>query len=261
MRFESDDPWYLNEDFWTEYRSLMFDSDRLADTVREAEGILRLARPPAGGSLLDLCCGEGRHAIEMARQGFSVTGVDTNGPYLKTARSRGAEAGAAVEWVQEDVRRFVRPAAYDLAYNFFTSFGYFEEPEDDRKMVARVRNSLKPGGAFLIDTIGKETAALHFKPREWFQRDGYLIMLEYRIRDGWNSIENRWLFIEDDHRRDTKLREIVFQHRLYSAQEMGELLTEAGFESVEFYGALDGRLYDENAERMIALARVPHHEA
>ncbi|MDC7124257.1 MAG: methyltransferase type 11, partial [Spirochaetales bacterium] len=93
-----------------------------------------------------------------------------------------------------------------------------------------------------------------FKETEWFNRDGYNIMLEYRVTDGWTHIENRWLFVSEDSTVPAQLNETVFRHRLYSAVEMAGLLTEAGFSEVRFYGALDGRLYDHKAERMLALA-------
>jgi SAM-dependent methyltransferase len=246
--------WYKNPEFWKLYKPLMFDPDRMADTVAETERVISLARLKPGMNVLDLCCGEGRHCIEFARRGYNVTGVDITLPYLEKAEQNIAEAGLDVRIVNSDVREFLEPEAYDFAMNFFSSFGYFDEIDDDLRFCRNVFKSLRQGGCFLIDTLGKETAALTYKESEWFQRDGYLIMLEYRITDGWTHIENRWIFISDDHTKPAVLYETVFRHRLYSAVEMAGLLTEAGFSEIRFFGSLDGRPYDHRAERMIVQA-------
>ncbi|HAK47196.1 MAG TPA: methyltransferase type 11 [Spirochaeta sp.] len=254
MFIDDHENWFKNPEFWQLYKPLMYDPDRMEDTPLEAEQILKLAGVKPSSDILDLCCGEGRHGIEFVKKGHRVTGVDITEPYLEQGRAKAVAAGADVNFVKQDVRSFVHEDSYDFAMNYFTSFGYFDDEEDDLRFCENACKSLRQGGSFLIDTIGKETAALHFKETEWFQRDGYLIMLEYKIPDGWTHIENRWLFLSDKHDKQAVLYETVFRHRLYSAVEMAELLTDAGFSEVRFYGALDGRPYDHKAERMLALA-------
>ena len=251
---EDFEDWFKNPDFWEQYRPLMFDPDRMEDTPLEVDGMISLAEVREGSAVLDLCCGEGRHAFEFARRGYRVTGVDITEPYLRQAEKTRKESGLEVRFLKQDIRKFHEDGSFDFAFNFFTSFGYFDDPEDDLRFCRNVCRSLKPGGRFLIDTIGKETAALKFRPTEWFQRDGFCIMLEYKITDGWTHIENRWLFVSDDHDNPGILHETKFRHRLYSAVEMAQLLTEAGFSEVRFYGSLDGRPYDHKAERMLVVA-------
>ena len=254
MFIEGKENWYKNPEFWKIYRPLMFDPDRMADSSLETEGMIKLAELVPGMNILDLCCGEGRHCVEFARRGYKVTGVDITGPYIEQAEKNIADAGVSVRIMNEDVRSFSEPDRYDCAINFFSSFGYFDDAEDDLIFCKNAYSSLRAGGSFLIDTVGKETAALSYRESEWFQRDGYLIMLEYRITDGWTHIENRWLFVSEDHSKPAVLYETVFRHRLYSAVEMAGLLNDAGFSEVRFFGALDGRPYNHKAERMIALA-------
>ena len=246
--------WYKNPEFWQIYKPLMFDPDRLEDTVYEVERIIDLAdlNPPA--DVLDVCCGWGRHGFEFSRRGFNVTGVDITKPYLQKGRKFAEENAIEFTFIESDVREYTEPGRFDFAMNYFTSFGYFEEPDDDLKFCRNICESLKKGGRFLIDTIGKETVALNFKESEWFKRDGYLIMLEYKISDGWTHIINRWRFTGDDPSAQNELHETVFSHRLYSAVEMANLLGNAGFSEIQFFGALDGRPYDHKAQRMLALA-------
>ena len=253
MLIEDFERWFENPEFWEKYRPLMFDPDRMVDTPLEVDSMAAFAGISEGAKVLDLCCGYGRHSIEFASRGYEVTGVDITDVYLDSAIRDASEAGLKIDFRKEDVRKFRRSGHYDFAYNFFTSFGYFDDPDDDLIFCKNACDSLKPGGSFLIDTIGKETVALHFQRREWFKRDGFCIMLEYSVPDGWTHIENRWLFVSDSHDDPGILHETVFRHRLYSAVEMAQLLTEAGFSEVRFYGAIDGRPYDHRAERMIAV--------
>ncbi len=254
MYIDDNEGWFKNPEFWELYRPLMFDPDRIEDTGIEADAIIRLADIRPESNILDLCCGWGRHGFEFVKRGHSVTGIDITEPYLERGRRQAEESGLDVRFVKEDVRTFTEAGTYDFAMNYFTSFGYFDDPDDDLRFCENACKSLKAGGRFLIDTIGKETTALHFKESEWFRRDGYLIMLEYKVTDGWTHIENRWRFTSDDPSKPAELNETVFRHRLYSAVEMAELLNTAGFSEVRFYGALDGRPYDHQAERMLAVA-------
>jgi 2-polyprenyl-3-methyl-5-hydroxy-6-metoxy-1,4-benzoquinol methylase len=72
------------------------------------------------GTVLDLCCGPGRHAVELARRGFQVTGVDACGFLLDRAAEHAARANLTADWVKQDMRRLLRPEAFDLACNLFT---------------------------------------------------------------------------------------------------------------------------------------------
>ena len=113
----------------------------------------------SGGNVLDLACGPGRYAIPLAQAGYVVTGVDRTRFLLKIARERAGRAAANVEWVEQDMREFLRPAAFDLALNVFTSFGYFEDQAENRRVLENIFASLKPGGAFVFDHLGKEVLA------------------------------------------------------------------------------------------------------
>ena len=116
--------WFESEDFWRDFYSYMFSGERFAAAKDEVSRVMALTGRNSG-NLLDLCCGPGRHAVEFAQRGFHVTGVDRSPFLLDRAREHASQAGASVEWVMEDMRRFVRPATFDVACNLFTSFGYF----------------------------------------------------------------------------------------------------------------------------------------
>ena len=115
--------WFEDDTLWEKLEGFLFSQFRSsAITGREAEQILGLVHLPQGAAVLDLCCGPGRHALEFARRGFRVTGVDRTARYLATARAAETREGLTVEFVQEDMRHFHRPAAFDLALNLFAQF-------------------------------------------------------------------------------------------------------------------------------------------
>ena len=116
----------------------------------------------SGTHILDLCCGPGRHATVLAERGFSVTGVDSTAFLLQKARARASERKLDVEFVQDDMRRFVRPASYDLVLNMFTSFGYFDDKDEDLRVLSNIYESLKPGGVLVMDVMSKEWLARVF---------------------------------------------------------------------------------------------------
>ncbi len=167
----------------------MFDPRRLALTSAEVDQMSSLLGLQSGSAVLDLCCGIGRHSIEFARRGFKVTGVDRTLSYLEQARASASKENLKVEFVLADMREFSRPAAFDGAINFFTAFGYFDDPADDAKVARNLFESLKPGGRLIVDVNGKEIIAGKFRERDWSKRDDGTIMLEERrLLDGWKRL-------------------------------------------------------------------------
>jgi SAM-dependent methyltransferase len=244
--------WHDDDAFWTTFAPLMFDEKRIADARPDIDGVLARSGAPAGCRVLDVCCGPGRHALELARRGFRVTGVDRSLSYLDQARGAAAAEGLDVEWVAADAREFRRAGAFDLALSLFTSFGYFADPEEDRRMMAHVRASLAPGGALVVDLLGKEVIARQFRPRDWYPlADGSLALEDRRVTQGWGWLENTWRIV-----RDGVVHEHRFGNRLYSGVELATLLRDVGFAAVELFGGLAGAPYDHEAERLVAVARV-----
>jgi SAM-dependent methyltransferase len=259
--------WYNDDEFWEQYAPIIFDDARWAEIPVVADGVTRLARLDLygdvygdangtggrrqGPDILDLCCGFGRITLELARRGFRAAGVDITGSYLRTAREDAAHEGLDTEFIQKDARAFRRKEAFDAAVNLYNSFGYFEDPEDDLLFLRNARYSLRPGGALIIEVLGKEIAVRDYVEAEWFERAGFTVLTESSPVDSWGSMWNRWILIKDGSRREK-----VFIQRLYAASELRALLFRAGFSAVELYGGWDEAPYDETAGTLIAVGRV-----
>ncbi|MFH1652210.1 MAG: class I SAM-dependent methyltransferase, partial [Chloroflexota bacterium] len=208
-------PWHEDDSFWEDWGPVMFPRRIWEGTPLEVDGIISLLGISPGMHILDLGCGPGRHSLELARRGFRVTGVDRTRVYLDEASQRAAVAGLDIEFVHEDMRSFYREGVFDAAINMLTSFSYFEDPEEDRQVVANVYRSLKPGGVFLLETNGKEVLARIFQERSWDEEDGILWLQERRVSQNWGWMENRWIMIKGDTRIEGNI-----SHRLYAATEM-----------------------------------------
>jgi SAM-dependent methyltransferase len=205
-----------------------------------------------GESVLDLCCGPGRHSLELARRGFVVTGVDKTPRYLERAKAAAHQEGLSVEFVQEDMRRFCRPDAFDVAINFYTSFGYFEDKAEDGQVLKNLFASLKPGGRLLMELMGREVLAMIFRERDWLERDGVFLLEERNVEDNWTWIKNRWIVFKNG-----KKKEFALNLRLYSAVELAALLESVGFEEVRSFGDVSGSAYDHSAKRLVLASRKP----
>ncbi len=242
--------WYEDDWFWTTFYPAMFHTGRWDAADGEAEAALDLLDLTEDSDVMDFCCGPGRHSLALARIGVRVVGVDRMAPYLEEARERAAKEGLAIEFVQADVRTFEREEQFDAAVSLYTSFGYFENPADDRQVLANVHSSLKAGGKLLLDLSGKEVLAKLFQPRSWAElENGMLLLEERRLENGWEKIHNRWILIQGDERFEQE-----FSIRLYSGVELKALMLSAGFSRVDLFGTLEGGPYDHTARRLLAVA-------
>lgn len=242
--------WFLDETFWATVYPFMFPETSYA-AAREQVGHLLGWTGLTAGTVLDLACGPGRYAVPLAQRGFHVTGVDCMPFLLDKARAYAATAHVHVEWVQDDMRRFTRSHAFDLAVNLFTSFGYFETPQDNQRVVQNVVASLKPGGQFVLDVLGKEVLARIFQPTSAQEIPGAGVLVQRRhVIEDWSRITNEWLLIQAG-----VVRTFRMQHWLYSGVELQGLLLGSGFTTVQLYGNFEGAAYGPGATRLIAVAR------
>jgi SAM-dependent methyltransferase len=256
--------WFDDEAFWRETYPFMFPKERLEAGGEDVRKVLALTKP-RGKAALDLCCGPGRCSVALARAGFKVTGVDRTKFLLDKARARaraaggraagaraaGTKARAKIEWVQSDMRDFVRPEAFDLVISMFTSFGYFDAKHEDTQVLRNILTSLKPGGACLIQLMGKERLAKIFLPTTSDTLpDGRMLIQRHEIFDDWTRIRNEWIVIGKG-----KSKRFKFHHTMYSGQEMRDLMERAGFTGVKLYGNLDGDAYGRNSIWLIAVGR------
>jgi SAM-dependent methyltransferase len=243
-------PWHEDDEFWAALEPQLFDAARLNAALDEVAHAVNLLGLSAGASVLDLCCGPGRHSLELARRGCRVTGVDRTGLYLRGAQERAGAENLTIEFVQSDMRVFRRENSFDGAINLFSSFGYFENPDEDLQVLRNLHASLRSGARLVMQMVGKEILARAFAPKHWIEYpDGSYFLSEREVADDWSGIHNRWIVI-----RGAQRKVFDFTHRIYSAAELKGALRAAGFSAVDILGDLDGRPYDREAQYLVAVA-------
>ena len=244
--------WFEDEWFWKTFYGFMFSPEKFVAAEGEVKKVIQLTGFQ-GKNVLDLACGPGRHAVPLAQQGYSVTGIDGSNYLLEKAKRYAAEKAVDVEWVHQDMRNFVRENSFELAMSLFTSFGYFERKEEDFLVIQNIFHTLKPGGICIMDVMGKERFAKVYEPTITHQlSDGSLLIERPKVVEDWTRIHNQWLLIQGNN-----VHKFDFRLCIYSGQELKNLFLQAGFHSVQLYGDLDGSEYGPQATRLVLLARKP----
>ena len=220
----------------------------LEDTVDQADRVMRALGLAGGDRVLDVPCGDGRLAIELAARGVTVTGVDRVARFLEAGRARVAERSVTVELREGDMRGPLGVSGFDAAVCFWGSFGYFDD-EGNRRQAGAVFEALRPGGRYLIDTVSVETLAAGFRPRTWFTSDGTTVTLETSLDLGSSRVETTWTFLRSEE-EPTVARSSV---RAYTVHELTELLRGVGFVG---FTALDDTLepFELGADRLWLIA-------
>ncbi len=247
----SDTPWYkayFGEDYLRIYASFL-PPDR---TLREVDGIVNLLALPQGSSILDLCCGHGRHAIPLAQRGYQVTGLDLSEVFLRKAETEARAQGVHVHWMHSDMRNIPFEKEFDAAINIFTAFGYLEDQAEDQKVLQQVSQALKPGGLFLLETVHREGLMRHYASEGISRYPDGLIVLEERRFDlltSRNEVEVTMIY------PDGQLREYSHSLRIYTLTELAQMLAVAGLQVKAYYSAWNGSALTIDSFRLILLSQ------
>ncbi|KPL00224.1 MAG: hypothetical protein AMJ91_05020 [candidate division Zixibacteria bacterium SM23_73_3] len=218
---------------------------------KEVESIIKMMDLKPKARILDLCCGYGRHSIELAQRGFKVTGYDLSDFFLQKAKKDSAALGLKIEFKKGDMRRLPFEARFDAVVNIFTSFGFFDKEKDDLKVLKGVCKALKKEGLFLLDLKNREQLIRNFARRRWRpERD--FIVLEDNFFDLFTS---RWESTRTLLLGNGKKTEYSFSLRLYSFAEILNSLKKAGFVLESVYGDFDFSEYSLDSPRMILISR------
>lgn len=201
-------------------------------------------------SVLDIACGAGRHALELARLGYRVTGNDLSPFLLEEARKEAAKCNLDLHLTECDMRAINEKSAFDLVVQLFTSFGYFSSNEDDLLVLQKVSAALKSGGWYVLDLINP----LHLE-RTLVARSSRMAG-ELRV-DEKRRVENgritKTIAITSPAGERLDFTESV---RIYSKGEIQGMLEESGFSLSTIVGDYQGNPFEESSSpRMMLFCR------
>ena len=200
-------------------------------TRLEADRIEELLQLPAPERVLDVPCGEGRIAVELAARGYRVTGVDLAEPLLAAARRRADARRLAITWEQRDMRDLPWQDTFVGAFCWWGSFGYFDD-DGNRAFLRAVHRALALGGRFLFDVPLAETLLPRLPDRGWRQQGDFYVLVEWRLDHEAGRIDREFTLI-----RGSTVEKKSISLRLYTYREVNQLLREVGFREVAWYPA------------------------
>jgi len=207
---------------------------------------------PVGSRILDVPCGQGRHSHLLAEAGYDVDGLDYSSHLLDVARKRGT--GSRLRYTRGDMRKL--PARwkgrFDSVVNLFTSFGFFDNPQDDVRVIEEFARVLKPGGVLLWHGGSRDGVMSRFLARDWWKtNDGTMIAHErsFDPLSGLLTIESSWTGPQ------RKPGRRIHRIRLYTATRLAELCAAAGLIVEEAWSGFDDRPLSRVSGEMMLLAR------
>jgi len=215
-------------------------------TRLEADFLARALRLRPGDRVLDVPCGAGRHALELAARGFAVTGVDLSKEQIDMARAASAAARLSVEWRQADMRELPWRSEFAGACCFGNSFGYIE-PAGLKEFVGAISRALKPGARFVLDSgMTAESILPNLVEREWAKVDDILFLEENRYHAVEGCYETTYTFVRGG---ETVTRTGL--HWVYTLREIRALLADAGLVAEDPLGSLDGAPFQAGSHYLI----------
>jgi SAM-dependent methyltransferase len=191
-------------------------------TLAEAARLTRLLGVRPGAEILDVPCGAGRLALLLAERGYRLTGVDWSSEFLGHARFR--DASHQVTWEQRDMRHLPWRERFDGVFCAGNSFGYLDD-EGNAAFLRSVRDALKPGGRFVLETpMVLENLLNHLQPRPWWKAGDVYLLVENQYDPASARLNIEYTFVSNG-----RVEVRRGSHRAYSYRELVELLTATGF--------------------------------
>ena len=236
--------WFASELYFLTYGHRNDDDAKLLfDLILKTTGVM----PPA--RVLDLPCGTGRHSVLFAKQGFTVTAADLSPLMIQKAREKAIASGVEIEFHQSDIREFSSAIKFDLTLNLFTSFGYFDDDEENFGIIRSMAEMTQSCGWFVLDYINPVYVRNHLQP-ETASVNGEFEIVQKRCIEGQRIKK----YIEA--RRGGETEFFTESVALYSSQEITTCLQEDEFSVAAVFGDYHGSPFtSELSPRQIFFAK------
>jgi SAM-dependent methyltransferase len=241
-------PWF-EEIFDEDYlRTLPFLTPQA--TQLEANFVMEALAIEPGCQVLDIGCGYGRHAMELAARGYHVVGLDSSLPLLLRGADEAQRRTLSINFVHGDMREISFDAQFDGAYCLFSTFGYFDD-DTNKKTAQNICRALKPGARCVIEVLNRDYVIADLPSRVWWEGDGCVVLEEVDFNYFSSRVVSNRSVVFDDGRQ----LEQEISLRSFSLHELGKLLHTAGFRVLEVSGSMltRGRFFGAHSRDIVVV--------
>lgn len=231
------------------------DQSWVENTRLEVDFLIENLRLKGNEKILDLACGFGRHSLELARRGFSVTGVDITADYIAYAKQQAAAENLDARFILCDIREVNFSNEFDVVLNMADgAVGYLENDDENLKIFDIVSRALRRGGKHFMDIINAEYAEVHFPCKTWDPGLNGLTLSQFE----WNEKTRIMLYGQLDLKYGSMLTRPLIEYgnptRLYSLSEVEEIMLRHSMKVKKTWSDYHGELSSENAFQLMVFS-------
>lgn len=238
---------WFEEWFNTSYYHTLYKNRDEQEAIRFIDRLCELLEIKPKSKILDLACGKGRHSIYLAKKGFTTTGIDLAEKSIVKAKQTEL---TNVNFEVHDMRKVYKKDEFDFVFNLFTSFGYFENQEDNIDVLKGVTLNLRENGLFVLDFLNASKVIKNLVPKESKQLEGVTFNLK-RSYDGTNIRKDIYL---KDNDKNYHFQERVSAFNLHDIKKMAAI---ADLKILNTFGDYNLNSFEEKtSDRLILVMRV-----
>ena len=209
------------------------------------ENLIKKFNPNQATKILDLPCGEGRHALQLNQLGFDVTGADLSERSIQFAKQFETET---LKFFVHDIRKPFAENQFDWVLNLFTSFGYFSSEKENQNAMQTLSNALKPGGLLIIDFLNDTVVRKGLPAESSIEMEG----VKFQIS---KSLNEKFVVKEIEVNSNGKIEHFVEQVQLLSLSDFEKLFSDFGLNLIQTFGDYQLNPFTDKSERLILVAR------
>ena len=230
--------------FDTHYYHLLYKDRDYSEAELFINNLISYLQPASKAHFLDLACGKGRHAVFLNKKGYHVMGCDLSEQNISFAKQ---QENQQLKFTVQDMRNQLDGYSFDYILNLFTSFGYFDEAEDDQKVIDAVTAMLNPKGVFVLDYLNIDKLIENIVPFEIKEVEG----IEFEIK---RYLENGFIHKEIRFKDKGEKYQFVEKVKALDLDDFKQLFQQAGLKIKDIFGDyLLNEFNSQTSERLIVV--------
>ncbi len=235
--------------FNSPYYHILYHQRNDAEAEFFIDNLCAFLKPNSQARLLDIACGRGRHAIYLNKKGYEVTGIDLSEANIRFAKDFENDK---LHFYKHDMRHLFFVNYFDIAFNLFTSFGYFDNRRDHLKALTMFNKSLKKDGLLVFDYLNMQKIVHHLSHQEVKTVEG----IEFHIT---KKVAGNKIVKTIDFEHQNKVYGFKEEVMAFSKADFNDLFAESGFEVVHEFGDYQLQAFDEKtSDRFIVICKKTH---